>query len=85
LGQFEQVLDAKGRAPGRNGDVGIAWENTGPLSRKRDETTGVVVEVNSVLAPIVTIRHQGELTPPERVEGMSDLESLAGTAQIGCT
>jgi hypothetical protein len=33
----------------------------------------------------VAIRHQGELTPAERVERMSDLERLAGTAQIGCT
>ena len=85
LGKFEQVLDAKGRAPCGNRDDGIDRENTDPLSRQRDQPTSVVVEVNPVLAPIVAIRHQGKLTPAERMEGMSDLESLTGTAQIGCT
>ena len=85
MGQLEQVLGAKGRAPRRNRDGGIDRENAGPLSRQRDQPTGVVVVVNPVLAPIVAIRHQGELTPAERVERMSDLERLAGTAQIGCT
>jgi len=45
----------------------------------------VVVEVNAVLAPIAAIRHQRELTPLKWVEGMSDLKSLPGIAQIGCT
>ena len=38
-----------------------------------------------MLTPIVAIGHQGEFTPKERVEGMSDLERLGATAQIGCT
>jgi hypothetical protein len=38
-----------------------------------------------MLAPIVAIVHEGEFTPTERVEGMSDLEGLAATVQIGCT
>ena len=84
-GSVQQVLDAKGRAPGRNCDVRIDRENTGPLSRKRDEPASVVVEVNAVLAPIGALRRQRELTPLKWVEGMSDLKSLAGTAQIGCT
>jgi hypothetical protein len=38
-----------------------------------------------MLTPIVAICHEREFTPPERVEGMSDLERLGATAQIGCT
>jgi hypothetical protein len=38
-----------------------------------------------MLTPIVAIGHEGEFTTAERVEGMSDLESLRATAQIGCT
>jgi hypothetical protein len=38
-----------------------------------------------VFAPTEAIRHQRELPSAERVEGMGDLESLAVTAQIGCT
>ena len=75
----------KGERPCGDRDEGIDRENAGPLGRQRDQPTGVVVEVNAVLAPIVAIRHQRELTPAERVEGMGDLERLAGTAQIGCT
>ena len=85
MGQFEQILDAKGRAARGNRDEGIEREKAGPLSGQRDQPTGVVVEVNAMLAPIAAIRHQRELTPAERVEGMSDLKGLAGTAQIGCT
>ena len=85
LGQFEQVLDAKGRTTRRNRDVGISRENAGPGSRQRDEPTGVVVEVNAVFAPIAAVGHQRELTSAEGVEGMGDLKGLAGTAQIGCT
>ena len=83
LGQFEQVLDAKGGAACRNRDGGIGRENAGPLSGQRGQPTGVVVEVNAVFAPIAAICHQRELTSSERVEGMGDLKSLAGTAQIG--
>jgi hypothetical protein len=85
LGQFEQVLDAKGRAARRNRDVGIDRENAGPWSGQRDQPSGVVVEVDAVLAPIAAVRHQRELTPAEWVEGMGDLKGLAGTAQIGCS
>ena len=85
MGQFEQVLDAKGRAAGRNRDVGIGGENAGPGSGQGDQPTGVVVEVNAVFAPIAAVGHQRELTSAEWVEGMSDLERLSATAQIGCT
>jgi hypothetical protein len=54
------------------------------LGGQRDQPPGGVVEVDPVLAPIVAIGHEGEFMPPERVEGMSHLERLAVTAQIGC-
>jgi hypothetical protein len=85
MGQLEQILDAKGRAPCGDRDEGIERQNAGPLGRQRDQPTGVVVEVNPMLTPIVAIGHEGEFTPTERVEGMSDLERLGATAQIGCT
>jgi hypothetical protein len=85
LGQFEQVMEAKGRAARSNRDVGIDRENAGPLSGQRDQPTGVVVEVHAVFAPTAAIDHQRELASAERVEGMGDLESLAVTAWIGCT
>jgi hypothetical protein len=85
IGQLEQILDAKGGAPRGNRDEGIEREKAGPLGGQRDQPTGVVVEVDPVLAPIVAIGHEREFTPTERVEGMSDLERLAATLQIGCT
>ena len=85
LGQFEQVLEAEGRAARGDHDRGIGRENAGPLSGQRDQPTSVVVEVHAVFAPIAAIRHQRELTSVEWVEGVGDLEGLAVTAQIGCT
>jgi len=85
MGQLEQILDAKGGAPRGNRDEGIEREKAGPLGGQRDQPTGVVVEVDPVLTPIVAIGHEGEFTPTARVEGMSDLERLGATAQIGCT
>jgi hypothetical protein len=85
LGQFEQVLDAKGRAARSDHDVGIGRENAGPLSGQRDQPARVVVEVHAVFAPIAAIGHQRELTSAKWVEGMGDLKGLAGTAQIGCS
>jgi hypothetical protein len=55
------------------------------LGGQRDQPTGGIVEVDPVLTPIVAIGHEGEFTPQERVEGMSDPERLGATAQIGCT
>jgi hypothetical protein len=80
LRQFEQVMDAKERAAGSDRDVGISRENAGPLSGQRDQPTSVVVKVHAVFAPTAAIRHQHELTPAERVEGMGDPEGLALTA-----
>jgi hypothetical protein len=54
------------------------------LRRQGDQPTGIVVEINAVLAPVVAVRYQGELMPAERVEGMGDLEGLARTVEIGC-
>ncbi len=85
MGQFEQVLDAKGRAARSDHDIGIGGENAGPLSGQQDQLTSVIVEVHAVFAPIVAIRHQRELTSAEWVEGMGDLEGVAISAQIGCT
>jgi len=84
LGQFEQVLDAKGRAAGGNRDAGIGRENAGPLSRQRDQSTGIVVEIDAVFTPIAVVGHQRELTSAKWVKGMCDPKGLAGTAQIGC-
>ena len=38
-----------------------------------------------MFTPIVVIGHEGEFTPKKRVKGMSDLERLGATVQIGCT
>jgi hypothetical protein len=80
LGQFEQVMEAKGRAAGSDRDAGIGRENAGPLSGQRDQPTSVVVEEHAVFAPTAAIRHQREGTSAERVEGMGDLEGLTVTA-----
>jgi hypothetical protein len=85
LGQFEQVMEAKGRAAGSDRDVGISRENAGPLSGQRDQPTSVVVEVHAVFTPIAATHHQRELPSAERVEGMGDLKGLTVTAWIGCT
>jgi hypothetical protein len=76
LGQFEQVMEAKGRAAGSDRDVGINRENAGPLSGQRDQPTSVVVEEHAVFAPTAAIHHQRELAAAERVEGMGDLKGL---------
>ena len=85
MGQLKQILDAKVRAPRGNRDEGIERQKAGPLGRQRDQPSGVVVEVNPMLTPIVAIGHDGEFTPTERMEGMSDLKRLRATAQIRCT
>ena len=85
LGQFEQVLDAKGRAARGNRDKGIHGKQAGPLSGQRGQPTRVAVEVHAVSAPIAAVRHQRELTSAEGVEGMGDPKRLGGTTQIGCT
>jgi hypothetical protein len=55
------------------------------MGGQRDQPPGVVVKVHPVLTPIVAIGRDGEFTPPQRVDGMSDLERLVATLQIGCT
>ncbi len=83
--QLEQVLNAKRRTSCRDRHEGVGGENAGPLRRQGDQPTAVVVEVHAVLAPVVPIGHQRELTPAEWMERVGDLEGLARTVQIGCS
>jgi hypothetical protein len=85
LRQFEQLLEAKRGPAGGDRDEGFDGENAGPLSAYRGQPTRVVVEEHAEPAPIPAVRHQRELTPAERVEGMSDAKGLAVTIQIGRT
>ena len=73
----------KGERPCGNRDEGIKRQKAGPLGRQRDQPTGVVVEVNPMLTPIVAIGHEGEFTSKERVERMSDLKRLGAPLRSG--
>jgi hypothetical protein len=82
--QFQQVLDAEGRTPGRDHDERIGWRGRGPVGRERGEPAFIVMEVDAWFAPVLTVRHQGELAAVEGVKWVRDPERLACTVPIGC-
>ena len=57
-----------------------AWVMVGEI----DEPLIVIVEVDPVLAPVVTTGHQRKLASVQWMEGMRDLKKLRWTGTIGC-
>jgi hypothetical protein len=82
--QFQQVLDAEGRTPGRDHDEGVGRRGGGPVGRERGKPAFIVMEVDALFAPVLTVGHQGELAAMEGVERVRDPERLARTVPIGC-
>jgi len=82
--QFQQILDAEGRTPGRDHDEGVGRKGCSPVGRQRGEPAIIVMEVDAWFAPVLTVSHQGELAAVEGVERVRDPERLTRTVPIGC-
>ena len=54
------------------------------MGRERGEPAFIVMEVDAWFAPVLTVRHQGELAAVEGVKWVRDPERLACTVPIGC-
>src|SRR5438067_7319164 len=65
VGQFQQLLIAKQAPSGSHGHKRICSYRCGPARRNRAQSTAGIVEVDSILAPVVTIGDQLELLASE--------------------
>lgn len=82
MNQFEQVGDAKRSAARRHHDEGIRGGDIGPGRRERGQAAFVIVEVDTVLSPIVTVHHQSELASVQGMKRMRDAETLFRTLAV---
>jgi hypothetical protein len=72
--QLEQVLIAKETSAAGHGDKGIWGHHRGPACWNRAQTPISVVEVNSILTPVMAIGDQLELLTSQRMVRMRYLE-----------
>ena len=61
LRETEEIIDAKGRAPGTHFDERVRWHNVRPLRRDLADAPFYVVEVDPVLLPNRAVVEELEL------------------------
>jgi hypothetical protein len=83
--QLQEILQARGAAPGSDQDERIRRGIIGPGRGQGAETLAVVEEPDAVLAPVVAVVEQLEAPPVPRVEGVSDGDDLRPVALTGCS
>ena len=85
VGQFHQILIAKQTPPCGQYHEWILRQHCRPARWDRAQDTAAVVEVHSVLAPVVAVSDQLETLASQRMLGMDDLKSTFGTVAIRCS
>jgi hypothetical protein len=84
LRQFDQIGVAEPRPPRRNRDE---WIDAAGIRTTRQESLQSpfgIVEIDSVLAPVLVIVHKLKLAPEQRMEGMDYAEMFLRTVITGC-
>ena len=82
--QLEQVLVAEQAAASSHGHKRIFRQNRCPGGRNRGPPPFGIVEVDSVLAPIVPVGHQLKALAFLWMKGMGDLEVAIASVAITC-
>jgi len=85
VGQLHQILVAKQTPSCGQYHEWIFRQHRRPTRWNRAEHASVVVEVNSVLAPVVAVRDQFESLAFQRMVGMGDFKSTFATVGIRCS
>jgi len=85
VGQLQQVLVAKQTPSCGQYHEWICWQHCCPARRNRAQCAAAVVEVNSILAPVVAVSDQLEALASQRMVGMGDFKSTFGTVGIRCS
>jgi len=83
--QFEQLDETKRRTSGRQYGKRIGRIYARPPSGKGDQLPPIVVKVDAILAPVLTVGHQSELPPKQRMKWMRYPKMLVLNVQIGCS
>src|SRR5208282_3118263 len=85
VGQFQQVLVTKQAPPGRHGHKRIGIHRRGPARRNRAQSPADIVEVDSILAPVVAIGDQLELLTSERMMRVDDFKVGISMVAMRCS
>ncbi len=85
VGQLHQILIAKQTPSCGQYHERILRQHCRPARWDRAQDASAVVEVNSVLAPVVAVSDQLETLASQRMVGMDDLKSTFGAVAIRCS
>jgi hypothetical protein len=85
INQLEQVLEAKEASASGYCHKWIFRHHRGPTRRNGAQLSRRVVEVDSVLAPVLAIRDQLELPTSQGVVRVGYLEIGIGKVTMGCS
>jgi|GEM_PF-3300044 hypothetical protein len=85
VGQLQQVLVAEPAPAGSHSHKRIGSHHGRPARRNRAQTPGGVVEVDTILAPIVAISDQLELLPAQWMVRMDNLKGRLSMVAMRCS
>ena len=85
VGQVHQILVAKQTPSCGQYYEWIFRQHRRPARWDRAQGSSAVVEVDSVLAPVVAVSDQLETSASQRMVGMGDFKSTVGTVGIRCS
>lgn len=85
VGQLHQILIAKQTPPCGQYHEWILRQHCRPARWDRAQDTSAVVEVNSVLAPVVAVSDQLETLVLQWMMWMDDFKSTVGTVGMRCS
>src|SRR5271154_6720228 len=85
VGQLQQVLVAKQTPTCRQYHEWICRQHCCPARRNRAQDAAAIVEVNSILAPVLAVTDQLETPASQRMVGMGDFKSTFGAVGIRCS
>ena len=85
VGQLQQIVVAKQTPSGGQHYEWICWQHRRPARWYRLQEAGAVVEVDSILAPVVAIGDQLEPLAFQRMMWMDDFKSTVGTVAMRCS
>lgn len=85
VGQLQQIVITKQTPTCSQDYEWIYWQHRRPTSWNRAQEAAAVVEVNSILSPVVAVGDQLETLAFQRMMRMYHFKSTVGTVAMRCS
>jgi hypothetical protein len=85
VGQFQQIVVAEQTPSSGQHHKGICGQDCRPAPWNRAQNAAAVVEVDTILSPVVAVGNQLEPLASQRMVWMDDVKGTVGTVGMRCS